>query len=207
MKNRKRSSGFTLIEVMIVVVLIGILATIAAFTFLTTNNQTKVRNAARELSQSMQYAKMRAISTGVPHGIAFIRQSGNTPARYFMFIDCDGGDAVYTDSDTDYTNNTPVTSWNACEAATYDPRAENEAVYDLPAGVDYSTIFGGTSAPSGSELEYIAFNNLGQGVHGAQIVDGQVLVEFIESDGSGYVSGAQIYGSTGISERIPLRHK
>jgi type II secretion system protein H len=71
MNHFKSKKGFTLIEVMIVVAIIGIMAAIAIPNFLSWLDHYRVKGAARDIATAMHLAKMKAISQGVEYRVLF----------------------------------------------------------------------------------------------------------------------------------------
>lgn len=67
---RKSSSGFTLIEMMTVVIIIGVVAAIAAPNFLGLLNQNRIKEAAQQVEGAIREAQRRAMSQGKPCSIA-----------------------------------------------------------------------------------------------------------------------------------------
>jgi len=70
-KKRKNISGFTLIELMIVVGMIGILTAIAVPSILNWLPNMRIKAAARDVYSSMQQARMMAAKTNNPTAITF----------------------------------------------------------------------------------------------------------------------------------------
>jgi prepilin-type N-terminal cleavage/methylation domain-containing protein len=64
--DRKRQAGFTLMEMIVVVAIIGILALISAPAFLRMLNRYKLTGTAREVNSLMQAARLEAIKLGAP---------------------------------------------------------------------------------------------------------------------------------------------
>jgi type IV fimbrial biogenesis protein FimT len=62
MRDRK-SSGFTLVEIMIFVAVLGIIAGIAAPNFLYLGPQSRLNGAARQMATDLAAARMKAVST------------------------------------------------------------------------------------------------------------------------------------------------
>ena len=85
MKNTK---GLTLVEVIVVSVLIGILATIAIPAISSWLPNYRLKAAARELYSGMQKARMVAVKTNTTSTMAFTAGVG-TP--------CEGGSYIFTD--------------------------------------------------------------------------------------------------------------
>ncbi len=73
-------SGFTLTELMIVVAIMAILGAIATPTILSQLPDYRLKGTAREISSTLQYAKMSAASTGKEYRLQFILDT--SPQRY-----------------------------------------------------------------------------------------------------------------------------
>lgn len=82
-RKDKRHHGFTMLEMMIVVVLVGILATMAVPTFVRTIPRLKARAEARNALNLMRTARSRAISENRQYGVYF-NINGRT---YVLFKD------------------------------------------------------------------------------------------------------------------------
>ncbi len=65
-RTRCRASGFTMIEIMIVVAIAGILATVAFPSYIALVDNNKAGSVADELSQSLFLARSAAIKAGAP---------------------------------------------------------------------------------------------------------------------------------------------
>ncbi|MBW2308469.1 MAG: GspH/FimT family pseudopilin, partial [Deltaproteobacteria bacterium] len=94
-ESRIKEAGFTLTEMMVVVGLFVIMMAVGIPMFLSNLPNYRLRQAARQIAQDMNLAKMRAISTNQKHGIYFNPSGGgavqNTQDnRYTLFRD-DGG--------------------------------------------------------------------------------------------------------------------
>jgi prepilin-type N-terminal cleavage/methylation domain-containing protein len=82
-KNRKAAGGFTMIEMAIVAVLIGVLATMAVPMFTRTVPRLKCHADARNVLNAVRAARSRAISENAQYGVYF-----DTNARtYVIFKD------------------------------------------------------------------------------------------------------------------------
>ncbi|QRN98645.1 prepilin-type N-terminal cleavage/methylation domain-containing protein [Archangium violaceum] len=71
MSVRSRSAGFTLVEVMVVVAILGVLVTLAGVAVFHGTARVRVSNAAFEVGALYTAAQMRATSMGVPHYVVF----------------------------------------------------------------------------------------------------------------------------------------
>lgn len=71
MSVRSRSAGFTLVETLVVVAILGILATLAGLAVFHGTTRVRVSNAAFEVGALYTAAQMRATSMGVPHYVVF----------------------------------------------------------------------------------------------------------------------------------------
>ena len=76
MKIRK-NNGFSLIELIIVIALIGILAAIAAPNFTRYRDNSNLKEAARDISSDIQLYKQRAIAENVRYRITFNSGANN----------------------------------------------------------------------------------------------------------------------------------
>jgi prepilin-type N-terminal cleavage/methylation domain-containing protein len=68
---RYRSAGFTLVETLVVVAILGVLATLAGLAVFHGTTRVRVSNAAFEVGALYTAAQMRATSMGVPHYVVF----------------------------------------------------------------------------------------------------------------------------------------
>jgi prepilin-type N-terminal cleavage/methylation domain-containing protein len=120
-KTEVLNAGVTLLEMMVVLTIMGILSAIAVTNYVITIDKSKVKGDVRALEQTIQIARMHAISGNVPHGIVFNRDDKS----YFIFRDNagaagGGGDGAFTDDDANPGNN-----------AFYDKDPDHDSDYDV----------------------------------------------------------------------------
>lgn len=68
-KGGMRSAGFTMIEMMIIIVIIGIMAAIAVPSFFSAIPRLKARTEARNILNFMRLARSKAVSDGAQYGV------------------------------------------------------------------------------------------------------------------------------------------
>src|SRR6187401_2556129 len=83
--NRKRQAGFTLMEMIVVVAIIGILALISAPAFLRMINRYKLTGTAREVNSLMQAARLEAIKLNAPAQVNY----DATTNEFIAWVDLD----------------------------------------------------------------------------------------------------------------------
>ncbi len=71
MKRCKKRSGFTLIEILVIVAIIGVAAMLAVPSISAMNTNARLRNAAMDTSGALNYARSEAIRTGNIHILFF----------------------------------------------------------------------------------------------------------------------------------------
>ena len=98
MSRRKGRNGYTLIEILIVVAIIGLILGIAIPNFTSMRRRMALRAAAGELRSLFHLVRMRAIARGVNTGVKFAMQDG---AWHF---------ATYEDGDRDGVRNDDIKS-------------------------------------------------------------------------------------------------
>lgn len=86
----KNRAGFTLIEVLVVLAIIGIVSMIAIPGYLSWMPGIRLKTAARELYANLQKAKLRAIKEGRPIRVRFNNGAG------FYYFDLDNNNAQDT---------------------------------------------------------------------------------------------------------------
>lgn len=62
----RRNSGFTMIELMVIVAIVGILIAVAAPSFTESMARRSLEGAANELNADLQYTKSQAVSVNMP---------------------------------------------------------------------------------------------------------------------------------------------
>jgi len=90
-KTKLAEQGFTMIEMVVVMMMIVILAGIAAYTYIPMIGRLRLSSDVRKVDQALQQAKMRAVASGVPTGVIFYRREGaataNNPDEMYIFSD------------------------------------------------------------------------------------------------------------------------
>ncbi len=90
--HRSRTAGFTLIEMLVTLVVLGILALIGVPAFLSMLNRLKLTGNAREIATLMQVARLEAIKLNAPAEVNYDAATRS----FFAFVDLDF-DGLYTD--------------------------------------------------------------------------------------------------------------
>jgi prepilin-type N-terminal cleavage/methylation domain-containing protein len=90
-KHARRAGGFTLLEVMIVVAIIGVLTALSVVTFDAVGKRGALQNAAFDLQSTMSVARTRAMSRGYPVWVVFFssanRKGQTGGAGAFMVVE------------------------------------------------------------------------------------------------------------------------
>lgn len=117
MQQQKKSSGFTLIEVMITTAIIGVVTAIAVPGYLSVLPKMRLQSAARDLYSNLQKAKIRAIKENRNISVRF--DNAAPPGYYYFDID---EDTAYTAgeyrvdlgtyNDVDYGSGNATLTWD-----------------------------------------------------------------------------------------------
>lgn len=89
MRSKTGQRGFTLVEVMIVVAIIGILSAIAIPNISSWLPNIRLKAAARDLYSDLMQAKGEAVRRNVNCAITFNQQVAGTPFAYIVYVDAD----------------------------------------------------------------------------------------------------------------------
>jgi len=108
MKNRKYDNrrGFTMIEMMIVIVVIGIMAAMAAPSFLNWIPKMRLKNDAREKVNYLRQARSRAIAENSQYGVYFDFNG----SRMVYFKDTDSPEWSYYAEGVDSVVGNPISN-------------------------------------------------------------------------------------------------
>jgi prepilin-type N-terminal cleavage/methylation domain-containing protein len=80
--RRRHARGFTLIEVLVILGIIGIFMVVSYPSVLNIMEVRNLENTAREVQTSLQQAKLRAVDTKINHRVRFFQPAGATYWAY-----------------------------------------------------------------------------------------------------------------------------
>ncbi|MBF0224253.1 MAG: GspH/FimT family pseudopilin [Desulfobacterales bacterium] len=106
----KNVKGFTIMELMIVVTIIGVTAALVLPNFRIWKENSELGNAARELMTNINVAKMRAVKIGRNCVVGFDMQISGVQYNYVLFEDMDN-DMEYDAGETIFNNDIGDTKW------------------------------------------------------------------------------------------------
>ena len=128
-----RQKGFTLVEVIVVVIVIGILTSIAIPTYLKWIPGIRLKSAARDLYSNMQLARIQALKDNVTVPVRFETGGDNDPSNDIYYYDTDGNGSYTPGEFRIFLNNyksaigfrvdntIDIDDWNGNDAVTVNP--------------------------------------------------------------------------------------
>lgn len=136
MKNKTEQRGFTLVELMIVISILGIIGAIGSTSLLNFLPTMRLKSAARDVFSTMMRAKVEAIRRGENVTIRFNPPlTPYTPAdariplnSYLMFIDNGAGGGVANDEIINGTEPILVAATVLPDRVTFDPAVAGDGV-------------------------------------------------------------------------------
>jgi prepilin-type N-terminal cleavage/methylation domain-containing protein len=189
--SQRRSGGFTAIEVLIVVAIVGIFAAFAVPSWRDYQSNLRLKTAARSVANAFSYARSQALATGDNHvvvlavdplnpsdvcGNAIVNSQGN-PVPVLVFQDNFGGVAnccFDAGEERLAENAVPNVNWGVTPAVT-PPSNEDTGAGDYTTGASFAQPNGADAAwvvfgPDGIPVAFNAACNLGTTGTGAGAV-------------------------------------
>lgn len=77
MRSKKREFGFTFVELMVVFVILGIMASVSGITYVRWLPNYRLKGAARDLYSNMQLARLQAVKNNIPFAVVFNPAGGS----------------------------------------------------------------------------------------------------------------------------------
>ncbi|WYD79760.1 MAG: GspH/FimT family pseudopilin [Candidatus Electrothrix gigas] len=140
-KNTSNSNGFSFVELMVVIALIGLLSAIGLPSLLRNLPEKRLKNAARSLYADLQKAKLLAVKENKNVTVTF-----DTATKQYSFIDDDGNTVAPTVSLAD-----SGAVQYGCNATTFNDWRQSPAAAESP----------DTAIPPSGVTDNITFTNLG----------------------------------------------
>jgi len=173
-------AGFTLVEVMIVVAIVAILATIGTPALLNAMPGMRASGAARQVLSDFRLARTLAVERGVDAGISFDAPSAT---HYFIYMDNDD-DGTFSAGDETVKETTLTDEYKAVAFKSNDSSAPTDGV-DLDGAGGNSISFEPRGSATGSGSVYLMpSGDVGLGSGAANYSDRNFRVRIISATGN-----------------------
>jgi prepilin-type N-terminal cleavage/methylation domain-containing protein len=211
----RQPRGFTLIEMMIVLAIVGVIAGLAGFSMTRTRPRASLAGTVIELRAALHQARLQALASGAQVVVmVFPGVSGEASSL--------GRVVIYQDNAFDFFNTTSAVHFGNYDALALKagPRGEVTARLDLPRGVTFGPATGlGTSAtlpapfatiPVRSDCTFCA--GTGAARRGAVVFDPRGRASFHDADGPALavaggsisVTSAELQGATPLVRMLAI---